>query len=164
MKNYSSTTIPPERTKADIEKLLKEHGIKDIQWTTLHDESNLKFIHHFTLKGVEKTVGFELRPPYIAKKVRQYNKKTYGYDIIEVPNDPQAYRLLFWYLKNMLLAVEYGMTTLEQVLMSHIIISLPSGEQTTLGKPLLQAIESGTVEKLLSLPSTSRNEKKVIDV
>jgi hypothetical protein len=42
---YIDTTVPYERTKAEIEILLKSYGIKNIRWTTLEGQDDtLEFI------------------------------------------------------------------------------------------------------------------------
>jgi len=168
---YADTKVAPEKSRAEIEALLKQHGIKDIQWTTLQGQTSLKFLHRVTVKGVEKVIGFELQPPAITKRVRQWNTRLYRYEFIHVQNEPQAYRLLFWYLKNLLLAVEYGMTTVEKVLMQHIIVALPSGEQTTIGENLERALERTNLEGFVALPAAKveveqpkRDQSKIIDV
>ena len=167
---YSDTKVAPEKSKAEIEALLKQHGIKDIQWTTLEGTTTLKFLHRIIVKGIEKVIGFELQPPAIPKRVRQWNTKLYHYEFIHVQNEPQAYRLLFWYLKNLLLAVEYGMTSIEKVLMQHIIVALPSGEQTTVGENLERALEHTDLQGFVALPAAKpeeqpkRDQSKIIDV
>lgn len=157
---YEGTTIPAERSKADIEMLLKTHGIKDIQWTTLKGETTLRFIHYVNVKGVEKGIIFEFRPPQIFVTKRTYNPKTNRYEKVQFVNEPVAYRLLLWYLKAKLEAVEYGLISLEKEFMSHISLALPEGT-TTVGEVITKAIETGSLERL-ALPENP--EREAIDV
>ena len=167
---YASTKVAPEQTKAEIEKLLKEHGIKDIQWTMFEGRTTLKFLHHVTVKGVERTIGFTFQPPIIPHMIRQYNSKTFCYEKVSINNEPVAYRLLFWYLKSKLEAVEYGLQSMEKEFMAHIMVSLPSGEESTFGEKLEQALEhSASISEFQALPyepekSACEQKKVIIDI
>ena len=128
---YSNTTIPPERTKADIEKMLKDYGIKDIQWTTLEGQTNLKFLWKFTITGVEKQVIFQFNPPTIPSTKRSWTGMRY--ERVHVNLEATSYRLLWHYLKNKLEAVRWGLQTLEREFLSQAVMQLPNGQTTTVG-------------------------------
>jgi hypothetical protein len=164
MKAYSNTKIAPETTKAEIEKLLKIHGIKDIQWTTYKGQTKLQFLHRVTVKGIEKEIAFGFIPPTILKSVRQYNLKLNRYEKINVNNEPQAFRLLFWYLKVKFEAIENGLETVEKEFMSHILLSLQDGTQSTVGEALEKAIENGNMERFaLPQPQSDTNEQVTLN-
>jgi hypothetical protein len=66
---YMDTTVPYERTKAEIEILLKSYWIKNIRWTTLEGEDDtLEFIIEAKVEGVKKQLGVEVKPPHIVIK------------------------------------------------------------------------------------------------
>ena len=164
---YSNTKIAPEQTKADIEKLLKEHGVKDIQWTTYQSKTTLQFIWRVTVKGVEREIAFCFAPPNIQVGRRLYNPHAYRTEKVQMLHEPAAYRILWWYLKAKLEAVQFGLETLEKEFMSHILVSLPDGSSVTFGERLDTAIQLGHVESTFALPEPKkqeRNEVKVIDV
>ena len=144
---YANTKISPEDTKAEIEKLLKEHDIRDIQWTSYQGETTLKFIFKVKVRGVEREIMFSFKPPNISMKKRTYNRGTYRYDTVTMDNLPVSYRLLYWYLKTKLEAVQFGIETVEHEFMSHIMVALPDGQPTTLGEKLADVTE------MLGLPS-----------
>lgn len=152
---YYNTTISQEQTKAEMEKLLKDHGIKDIQWTTYKGQTELKFLHRIQIKGVEREIGFVFRPPIILIPRRQYDSKFNRYVKVNVPHDAMSYRLLWWYLKAKLEAVEYGLETVEKEFMSHILVSLPDGSQSTIGENFIGVIDSAN-----ALPAPSETEPK----
>jgi hypothetical protein len=161
---YSGTKISPEQTKGEIEKLLKEHGIQDIQWTTYHGETTLKFIYGLDFRGVHKEIMFSFTPQNIPKTVRQYNPKIFRTEKIKVNDEPVAYRLLWWYLKAKLEAVSYGLESVEKEFLSHILLSLPNGQQATIGEKIFETLT--TIEEHLALPETKPpvDTSKVIDV
>ena len=159
---YANTKIAPEQTKAEIEKLLKDHGIMDIQWTTYQGESTLKFLFRVTIKGVEKEVMFAFRPPMIQMKKKQYSRQNYRYEKIIMDNAPVSYRLLYWYLKSKLEAVQFGLETVEKEFMSHILVALPGGKETTLGENLNKVVEMVKLPQLVNQETIL--ESKIIDV
>ena len=71
---YMDTTVPYERTKAEIEILLKSYGIKNIRWTTLEGQDDtLEFIIEAEMQGVKKQLCVAVKPPHIVIK-----KKLHG--------------------------------------------------------------------------------------
>lgn len=56
-------------------------------------------------------------------------------------------RALFFYIKAMLEAQAYGLAKIEDVFMSHIMMSL-EGNQTTLGDRMRQSIAKGEIPAL----------------
>ena len=134
---YQSTKIAPEQTRSDIERLLKEFGIKDYQWTVYKGEAQLQFIWRIQVSGVEKEILFKFKPPVMMALKRTYNTKLNRYEKINVPLEAVSYRLLWHYLKSKLEAVTWGLESVEKEFMSHIVMRLPTGEETTLGEALI---------------------------
>jgi hypothetical protein len=155
---YSNTTIPPERTKADIEKMLKEHGIQDIQWTTFEGQTTLRFLWKFTIKGVEKQVLFQFSPPIIPSTKRSWTGMRY--EKVHVNLEATSYRLLWHYLKNKLEAVRWGLQSLEKEFLSQAVMNLPGGGSTTVGERIQAVYE------VVSSPALEyrRDDSKIIDV
>jgi hypothetical protein len=158
---YANTQVSPEHSKADIEHLLKINGIQDIQWTTLNGQTELKFLWKVTVKGVERKIAFGFVPPTIERQKRQS-----GYGMVRITDERIAFRILFYYLKSKLEAVKFGLETLEQEFMSHIIVSLPDGTRTSVGQQLEEAIEIGHVESTFALPEIKKkvDESRIVDV
>ena len=128
---YFNTTIPPERTKADIEKLLKEHNVEDIQWTTYQNTTTLRFIWKINVKGVYKEILFQFSPPIIPATKRVWTgTKT---ERVQVQLVATAYRLLWHYLKNKLEAVRWGLESMEKEFLSHAVVALPNGKEVMVG-------------------------------
>lgn len=156
---YSNTTISPERTKADIEKLLREHGIEDIQWTSFQGKTTLAFAWTFTVNGKEKGVLFEFSPPMIPTTKRTWTGMRY--ERVTVNLEATAYRLLWHYLKNKLEAVRWGLESMEKEFLSHAVYQLENGQETTVGEHIEELMNT------LKSPALSfkkeRDETKIID-
>lgn len=157
---YSGTTIAPERTKADIEKLLREHGIEDIQWTSFQGKTTLAFAWTFTVNGKEKGVLFEFSPPMIPTTKRTWTGMRY--ERVTVNLEATAYRLLWHYLKNKLEAVRWGLESMEKEFLSHAVVSLPNGKQTTVGDHIQEVLE--TVQSPALGYNHNQDSDKIINV
>jgi hypothetical protein len=151
---YKSTTISPERTKADIDKMLKDFGITNRAWISKDGEDLIIFEWTIELNGVEKKLAFELQPPDIRQTRRVWNQKTSQTEKVNVRNDAIAYRLLFNYIKNKLEAVRVGMVTVENEFMSQIKFSLRNGSSTTMGQELAGLIINHKIENALEYRPT----------
>ena len=157
---YSNTTIPPERTKADIEKMLQEHGITDIEWTTYQGKTDLKFIWKVTVKGVQKEIMFRFSPPEIPATKRVWTGSRT--ERVHVNLLATSYRLLWHYLKNKLEAVRWGLESMEKEFLSHAVQSLPDGTTTTVGERIDEVYAAVRSPSLVYKPQV--DESKIVDV
>jgi hypothetical protein len=146
---YKSTTISPERSKAEIDKMLKDFGIGKRAWLSSETEDILIFDWTVNVNGVQKTLNFELRPPDIRQTKRVWNQKTYRTEKVNVRNDAVAYRLLYNYVKNKLEAIRVGMVTVENEFMAQIQLHLKNGASTTMGQELAGMIVNRKIENAL---------------
>lgn len=164
---YAGSRLSPSQSRDAIEKLLTNAGCKDLQWTMINSEYILKFALPIKIQGVDKLIGFKFLPPRIPKVVRQYNTKMYRYEKITVNDDVTAFRVLFWYLKNKIIAIKTGLVSAEQELMANILLKLPSGEEATLGEKLHDSLPMiGKVEDFAVLPAPEPNGahvSKIVD-
>lgn len=166
---YKSTTISPERSKADIDKMLKDFDIDTRAWITKDGEDVLIFEWKVDVNGVLKNIAFELRPPEIRQERRVWNQRLGRSEKVNVRNEAVAYRLLFNYIKNKLEAIRVGMVTVENEFMAHIKFSLRDGTSTTLGQNFVQLMSGNKLQNALEYqdqrpaPRDVTNEK-VIDV
>lgn len=166
---YKSTTISPERSKADIDKMLKDFGISTRAWITKDGEDVLIFEWKVDVNGIVKNIAFELRPPEIREMKRVWNQKTSRTEKVNVRNDAVAYRLLFNYIKNKLEAIRVGMVTVENEFMSHIKFALKDGTSTTLGQNFVQLMTGNRLQNALGYeehptPVNVTDQSKVIDL
>lgn len=162
---YKSTTISPERSKADIDKLLKDFDIKTRAWITKDNEDVLIFEWQVNVNGISKNINFELRPPEIREMKRVWNQRASRTEKISVRNDAVAYRLLFNYIKNKLEAVRVGMVTVENEFMSHIKFSLRDGTSTTLGQSFAGLMSNNNLQNALEYqqPEIEKTQLKMVN-
>jgi len=154
---YSNTTIPPERTKGDIEKLLKEHGIQDIQWTTYKGKTVLKFLWKIHVQGVDKEIMFQFTPPIIASVKRSWTGVRY--EKVHVNLEATSYRLLWHYLKNKLEAVRWNLESMEKEFLSHAVVALPNGQEITVGEQIEKIYETVSSPAL----GCEKKESKIVE-
>jgi len=140
---YSSTQVSIEKSKFEINKLLRKFGVKGIQWTWMKNNEVLRFIHEYELNGVNHNLAYEIQIPEMGiKKGRGYDKKL-------IQNDNQAYRIVWHVLKNRFVAIECGLQTFENEFLSDILYRLPSGKARKIGDIILnQLSETKEIELL----------------
>jgi hypothetical protein len=140
---YLDTTVPYERTKAEIEILLKSYGIKNIRWTTLEGQDDtLEFIIEAQVQGVKKQLGVAVKPPHIVVKKKLHGK------LVDTENINQEYRLLFHWIKSKIEAVVWGLSTIEKEFLSEVLMKLPNGQQSTVGEVVVNLMSKDTLQSL----------------
>jgi len=133
------TGVPVERSKAEIERLLKAKGA-----TSFHSGWNAEFASlGFTLKGTQVMIGVPL------PSVHDYSKhsRTRGQGAYDA-ECRRRWRCLLLILKAKFEAVHSGISTIEKEFLADVV--LPNGR--TLGEwavPQLEAIQAGR----LALPA-----------
>lgn len=135
---YADTKVSAEKSRADIEKLLRKYNAQGVRWTRMgNDPPVLEFIFDVVVNGVHKQIGFRIVPPIV--NIRQRSNGRYG-EIVTVRNEDAEMRLVWWYVKSRLEAVAAGMETLEEALMSKILLTLPDEtgrmQTTTVGEEI----------------------------
>ena len=140
---YIDTEVPYERTKAEIEILLKSYGIKNIRWTTLEGQDDvLEFIIEAEVQGAKKQMGVAVRPPHIIIKKKLHGK------VVDTENINQEYRLLFHWIKSKVEAVVWGLSTIEKEFLSQVTMKLPSGQESTVGDVVLGLMSKDAMQSL----------------
>lgn len=131
---YAQTEINIEKSKIQINELLKKFGVSGIQWTWLDNMEVLRFIHTFEFEGVKHQIGYEIQIPEMGiKRGRAYEKRLER-------NDKQAYRIVWHVLKARFVAVESGLKTFEEEFLSDIIYKLPDGSMKKIGDMMLKKL------------------------
>ena len=133
---YANTTADAEKTRGQIDKLLRAYGIDQFQWTQDRDIVTLTMKVETEIGGVKKVLGLKISPPTFASVHKTYNPRTGKNDKVYAPNWAQSYRLLYHWLKAKIESIAYGMFTTEQEFLSQIMVALPTGEQKTVGEIL----------------------------
>ena len=160
---YMDTEVPYERTKAEIEILLRSYGVKGIRWTSLEGQDDvLEFIVEATVQGVRRQLGIAVRPPHI-----YIQKKLHG-KLVKTENINQEYRLLFHWIKSKVEAVVWGLSTVEREFLSEVLLKLPDGRQSTVGDVVVNLMSKDTLQSLpfygsSQAPNVALEEKRVIE-
>lgn len=147
----SDTDVPPERSRAQIEMLLRQHGATEYAtgWDPGHDRIQFminKLVVRFVLPRPDRKL---------------YEKKTdrWGYQHARTPQqvdaaiaqaDRQRWRALHLVVRAKLEAVEANISTFEQEFLAYIV--LPNG--ASIGDILVPQLLAGESPRLL--PSTSQ--------
>ncbi len=148
---YSGTTVSVEETQFEIQSMLKQFGVKAVRWTSSPEAMDgvalptLEFLVRTEIRGVEKDIGIRVIPVILKKSVGSGSNRRFT----DAPE--QSMRLMYWWLKSKLEAVRYGLESVEEVLMSRIIVQLSNGETTTIGETVLDelALPSPSTKNLL---------------
>ena len=147
---YGSTKVSWTDTRGDIEgKLLalKEKGIlKKKAWLEEGDVEKLYLELDLPVSDTEKrivTLKFEPTLIYV-ETVDRYKRRSKP-----VLNRDVTWRLFWWHFKIKLEAVLYGLVTLEEEFMSHIVHQLPDGRETTFGDALKTILLEGRMDHVL---------------
>ena len=163
---YADTDVPYEKTKAQIEIILKSYGVKGIRWTSMEGQDDvLEFIVVANIQGVQKQIGIAVNPPHI------FLKKRYpGKGLVNTENINQEYRLLFYWIKSKVEAVMWGLSTIEKEFLSQVTMKLPDGRTTSVGDVVLNLVGENRLQSLPFMGAqteTSQNTKErkhVIDL
>lgn len=142
---YYDTVVPPERTQAEIAKLLYEYGAEAVRWTTTRaGQSQIEFVLKMQSTGAtQQCITVRVSPPIFAKRDGSHNQA-------------QSMRLLHWWLKSKLEAVYYGLTTAESEFLAEIVGALPDGSSSTIGDLIVPKICAGAIDSgdlLRALPA-----------
>lgn len=137
---YEKTTADPDKTEMQINKLLSQYGISKYAWVKdlKGNQVALTFETEAKLEGVLKTIQIKVVPPTFATSRRTWNSEKGYYEKMWLPNWAQSYRLLYHWLKAKIEAIAYGLTTVEQEFLSQVVVALPNGETSTIGKILME--------------------------
>jgi hypothetical protein len=141
-KNYSGTTIRPEKTQADISAELARYGIHSVQHTNTEKFFSVAF--QAQVEGIDRPLTIRIDVPY---EQDQDVEDRYGLKTKRI-----KYRALYYYVKAMLIAWDDGLKTFAEIFLPHIV--LPGGKtvvQDLLPKYALAAA-SGQMPEIKLLP------------
>jgi hypothetical protein len=124
---YSATTVPPERTQAQIQKLLYDYGVEGVQWTSVRVGQAAQLELRFVVKGEDgRRFTARVRPPLMIQRRRE-----------ESLQQAASLRLMYHWLKSKMEAISYGLVSFEEEFLSNITGKLPSGQEVSIGDLLI---------------------------
>jgi hypothetical protein len=147
---YGGTSVDPDKSRMQIDKLLRDYGVTGIQWRTDYElnQVGLEFSVEAEISGVRKKLVIRIDPPTFLAKRRTWDPKAGRNVEIFAPNWAQSFRLLFYWLKAKLEAIAYGLTSVEKEFLSQVVTLLPGGGTATVGEVAIEAMTKGRVPLL----------------
>lgn len=146
MRFAQHSSVSPERSRAEIEQLLKRYGATTFGYATSEKEAMVQFRHK------DRVVRFQIPMPTdkdVAVTASGRYRNDSKYEIFREQAIRQRWRALMLVIKAKLEAVETGITTFEQEFLAHIV--MPDGK--TVGAHILPAVaaayDSGKMPKAL---------------
>src|SRR3990167_387881 len=137
-RNYSTTQIRCENTQADITRELNKFGIQKVQHTFFDTGFSMAF--QAEVAEISRPITIRIDIPWDQSKDKEDN---FGWRDKRI-----KYRVLYYYVKAMLIAWDNGLKAFTDIFMSHIV--LPGGK--TVSQDLLpkytMAIEAGKINEV----------------
>lgn len=157
---YSGTQIPVEKSKDEIDRVLRKYGVTKIAWTfdPEHDDIEVHFQFEEDIEGKTVTPVVALRPPEIWKSVHGYSKREQRIVKGDVVYWPQAMRCLFWYIKTHMEMTKLGYSKTQEFL-PHVAAQLKDGTEVKIGDILIPRI--GDVAQIIQKTAPMLEEKEV---
>lgn len=138
--NYYRTKVSITKSQEQIKKFLTKFGLQGTRFT---EYKNLGVIEFILLKN-DKEMAFRFK--YKMPEKEMYKK--------------QVFRALFFYLKNRFLAVEFGITTIEEEFLQEMILKLPNGTDTTVKELVKDQLTQLEYNSGLLLPFKKRKDNR----
>ena len=130
--SYFRTKVPVYKTQNGIRTILQKFGLQGERFTEYKNMGVMEFI--LLKDGKEMAFRFKFNLP---------EKDIYK---------QQTYRMLFHYLKNRFMAVEFGITTIEEEFLQELILKLPNNSDTTVKELIIEQLSQSEFISELQLP------------
>ena len=122
LKSYSNTQVALSKTQESLDKLLAAHGIQANRWTHFAEvgakPGSVVFEFEWRKTPEKLPLGFKIAVDYKGEGGPQGGQKG--------TTREQAGRALYWHVKNLFDAVDFGIVDLEQAFMPYLL--LPDGD------------------------------------
>ncbi|KKM95877.1 hypothetical protein LCGC14_1183750 [marine sediment metagenome] len=130
--NYYGTKVAISKSQEAIKKFLVKFGLQGTRFTEYKNVGVIEFI--LFKNGKEMAFRFK-------------------YDFPENKNHKrQVYRALFHYLKNRFVAIEFGITTIEDEFFQELVLKLPNGATSTVKEIVKNQLNQLEYSSELQLP------------
>ena len=149
---YATTEVEMDKSRAQIDKLLRDAGSSGVQWTTLWEKERVELAFemvHAKGKTVVRIIAPTFKTPH-----KSYDAKLGRSVTVEAPNWKQSFRLLYYYLKSKLEAVQWGLRAFEEEFLADTVVTGPHGEQMRVAEVV--AVTAGKLDVRALGPGASR--------
>jgi len=124
---FATSTVPPEKSRNEIIKLLKDFGITDYSWAEDLGQVALSFKVEVDYEGEPKLWNVIIRPPILVDVRKVYDEEKRMIVDKNIPNYIQSFRFLLNHLKTKLTAVACGAVKFEEEFMADLAVKTPEG-------------------------------------
>ena len=153
---YIDTTVTPEKSRGDVERVLYAHGASAVNIVTQADgQAILRFVMDLARENTTKRIVVEITPPHISQKVKVWDEKLSRRVDRDVINTAAAWRVCFHFVKAKLDAVTTGLVEFEHEFLADTVIKDDQGREVTVAKILIPLLERTGGQ--LSLPPASES-------
>jgi len=132
---YINTSVPVDRSKEEINKMLRAAGADGIQWTDAWRPARMAEVRFarkqrsYSLSVPLQTADIERQKDLIAPiRLRAEMEK----------RERAMFSALFYYIESLLKAEKWGLLTFEEAFIGHAQVVLPSGEAVTVAQAMLE--------------------------
>jgi len=149
LKAFSNTKIDVFKTQGELEALLEKRGILASRWSHFGETKDVGGIVRFEFEWQPvQSLHDSKRQPLGYRIEVEYKGELGPYGGQKGTTREQAARALYWHVKNLFDAIDFGIVDLEQAFMPYML--LPDG-QTAYEKvgPQLKALQEGEMPRLL---------------
>lgn len=151
VKPYKGTPISVDQSKLQITKLLRDYGANGVSWTDNFEtgEVQLRFVVE---REAGPKIGFRVTPAAFKERHRSWDPVQGKEVVTEAPDWKRSLRLLHDWVKNKLISVAFGLTSIEEEFMAQRIVLDLRGRETTVGELVTPTIEAGGGRLALEAP------------
>ena len=119
-KSYEETAVAVEKSKGQIEKLLKEFNVIATRFTSYPSYAQLEFVR----KAGSSTIPYRV---VVKPKVNTLAFNT-GRELDRA--ERQVWRVVYWWLKSKLEAISFGLVEFEQEMLPYMLLQGQGKSQT----------------------------------
>ena len=162
---YSSTQVAPERSKVEIETLLRKFGADGVSWSENWKQNRAQVQFIIQAEG-QRPILVRLEPPPFLEKRRSWVPEHGRYEQVDAPNWAQSYRLLKAYLKAKLESIVYGLRDVQEEFLSDVVVRDEAGRDRRVGEIYAQQLEEGKITHALppGQEDQVRGTRTIVDV
>jgi len=153
---YAQTSISIDKSKGDIDKILRKAGADGIQWSELYRPERQAQIRFINDKKVYK-LSIPLHLEDLESQRR--NIAPIRFDQYVNQRERSMYRAMYHYIESLIKAQEHGLISFEEAFIGHAGVYLPSGEESTVSEIIL----TNKLDLTKAL-NPAKNESDVVDV
>lgn len=131
---YAETSISIDKSKGDINNILRKAGADGIQWSELYRPERKAQVRFINDKKVYKlSIPIHLED----LESQRRNIAPVRFDQYVNQRERSMYRAMFHYINSLIKAQEHGLISFEEAFIGHAGVCLPGGEESTVSEVIL---------------------------